>query len=146
VTLSLSLRGLPFSVTARVPLLSLRGAKATKQSLPFCHCERSEAVSYFHTRRKRKGLLRKRYYDLAVTKEKGRKNEARSDTLLLGQKTRLLRRRNHDLAVTFVGHCEGRRPEAIRRLRLLRKRICDLAVTNWEVTASPSFLSPRGTE
>ena len=57
-----------------------------------------------------------------------RTNEARSDSW----EARLLRKRNHDLAVTLLtGHCEGRSPEAIRRTFLCRFEQSEAISYSW---------------
>jgi len=103
-------RGDKWRVTARSSFL------VTCEELFLCHCEErsDEAVLYFHRVKEKKEtaspderarlamtirearLLRRRYYDLAMT--------------CLGQKARLLRRRYYDLAVTpspVIARAEG---------------------------------------
>jgi len=111
VTLSLSLRGTKWR-SSLVRLLRQTKKRGSQWLL------RGETASQAKLR------ARSNFPLLSLRGPKARSNPAgislplrakRSNPVLLGKGfLRLLRRQNNDLAVTlFVGHCEGRRPEAI---------------------------------
>jgi len=104
----------------------------------FCHCgssSRHRKDSSFVTARisllcHRKGFSFLTARSFLFCHCEERSDEAVPYFSMRRRKVRLLRKRKDDLAVTSPScHCEGQRPEAISQLRLLRRRHDDLAVT-----------------
>jgi len=152
----LFLRGISCCVPARTPLfcqcedpplLSLRGAKRrssltrllrqTKKTrlamtLFVRHCEgqRPEAIPYSH--RVRKEIASQTRQQARNDQEKGEKTRLAMTEERTKRRPRMTEEKRDTTTSQgpLVRHCEGRSPEAISSLRLLRKRKDELAMTS----------------